>query len=299
MKDFNHKLKTIVEYSYSENIKSEKTINHNIIKNNSVYSFFKINNNILDYLILRNKNKIKNNNINNINNTNNNMSLYKKYKKYNSIYNKPKNCRNILNKFKSNENSYSSTKNYLFYPLNTHIKNLKSLYNDNHDKKCTLTNYTFKNSYNNNNHNNHNIKNNNYFNKLFSDSKNNFKEYSSYYNKDKYASNRVKNGIIQKIELIENENKENKVKNLLINRPPRNLDKDVFKFDLKDFSYLLPTSRYNKDSKEKKNSRNKNINKHKYKNDLFNLDNLSDIIFEIKIKKIRSTSNKTRNKINN
>ena len=44
MKDFNHKLKTIVEYSYSENIKSEKTINHNIIKNNSVYSFFKINN---------------------------------------------------------------------------------------------------------------------------------------------------------------------------------------------------------------------------------------------------------------
>ena len=73
------------------------------------------------------------------------MFLYKKYKKYNSIYNKPKNCRNILNKFKSNENSYSSTKNYLFYPLNTHIKNLKSLYNDNHDKKDLLS-YISKNS---------------------------------------------------------------------------------------------------------------------------------------------------------
>ena len=249
------------------------------------------NNEIHDFLYLKNKqNKqnIKNNSNKNIyiNNSisrkNEQISLYKKYKKYNSIYDGQKSniCKNIFDEHNNSKNSSNIINNY---SLSSKIKNQRISHNN---RNILLTNLAMNKLYNNFSKNKRN------FNQNKNNSKNSLNENFEYscnsnISKEKLTSSRVENRIIQKIQLIENENKENKVKNLLINRPPRVLNNDVFKFDTSDYSYFQPTTRY----KDKNVKSIKNLKKYK-SNNLFNLDNLNDIIFSIKKAKLNSTRNK-------
>ena len=71
---------------------------------------------------------------------------------------------------------------------------------------------------------------------------------------------RVENKIIKQIELIKGENKEKKIKNILINRPPRTLNSDVCKFNSKEYCSLLPSTRLINSHRMVKNYENKNKN---------------------------------------
>jgi len=271
MSDFKEKLKRLVVSSFYGNKTIQNNPNKKLIKNNSVNYKFKKNNDISDYIIIDINNKNKQNNIKKLTNYNTNkashrISLYKKYKKYKS---KPKKniSRNIINNFKIQ----NSTSSYFYdHTTSSQINNNIPSYNSKNSilsNMSTLNNFYIK--QNTKNGNNYNLKGNT-----------NFKNNSLYkiIKKEKPILRRVENKIIKKIELIENQNKENKVKNLLINRPPRMLNNDNYKFNINDYSYFMPSSRY-KDSKNIKD-----VKKNSYKNNFLNLDNLNDIIFSIKNK---------------
>ena len=297
--DFNQKMTKFMRTSDFEDKRLENIYNKNLVNKYSVNSFFKINNEIHDFLYLKNKkNKqnIKNNsnkkiyNNSSINRKNEQISLYKKYKKYNSINDgqKSNTCKNIiLNEYNNYQNSSHLINNY---SLSSKIKNQKISHNN---RNILLTNLAMNKFYNDFSKNKNNSKQNK------TNSKNSFNENFEYssnnnINKEKLTSSRVENRIIQKIQLIENENKENRVKNLLINRPPRVLNNDVFKFDTSDYSYFLPTTRY----KNKSVKSIKNLKKYK-SNNLFNLDSLNDIIFSIRNIKLNPTRNRGNNNMNN
>ena len=289
--DFNQKIKKFMRTSYHEDKRLENIYNKKLTNRYSVNSCFK-NNDIHDFLYLKNK-KDKQNmknmkynsnkyiyNNSNVSRKNEKISLYKKYKKYNSIYDGQTSniCKNILDEYNNSKNS-SHINNY---SLSSKIKNQRISHNN---RNILLTNLAMNKLYNNFSKNRRNVN----YNKSNSKSSFNDFEYSSKnsISKEKLASSRVEDRIIQKIQLIENENKENKVKNLLINRPPRVLNNDVFKFDTSDYSYFQPNARF----KDKSVKSIKNLKKYN-SNNLFNLDNLNDIIFSIKKGKLNSTRNK-------
>lgn len=293
--DFNQKIKKFMRTSYHEDKRLENIYNQKLSNKYTVNSCFKNNNDIHDFLYIKNKNNkqnMKNDsnkniyniyNNNSINRKNDHISLYKKYKKYNSIYDGHKSniCKNILDEYNNSKNSSHIINNF---SLSSKIKNQKISHNN---RNILLTKLAMNKLYNNFSQNKRK--------QNKSNSKSSFNEnaeFSGYsnINKEKFTPSRVENRIIQKIQLIENENKENKVKNLLINRPPRVLNNDVFKFDTSDYSYFLPTTRY----KDKNVKSIKNLKKYK-SNNLFNLDNLNDIIFSIKKAKLLSTRNKGKN----
>ena len=293
--DFNQKIKKFMKTSYHEDKRLENIYNQKLSNKYTVNSCFKNNNDIHDFLYIKNKNNkqnMKNDsnkniysiyNNNSINRKNDHISLYKKYKKYNSIYDGHKSniCKNILDEYNNSKNSSHIINNF---SLSSKIKNQKISHNN---RNILLTKLAMNKLYNNFSQNKRK--------QNKSNSKSSFNEnaeFSGYnnINKEKLTPSRVENRIIQKIQLIENENKENKVKNLLINRPPRVLNNDVFKFDTSDYSYFLPTTRY----KDKNVKSIKNLKKYK-SNNLFNLDNLNDIIFSIKKTKLLSTRNKGKN----
>ena len=292
--DFNQKMKKFMRTSYYEDKRLENIYNKNLVDKYSANSFFKINNH--DFLFFKNKKNKQNNSNKNfynnsgINRKNEQISLYKKYKKYNSINEGQKSNiykNNILNEYNKYKNSSNLLKNY---SLSSKIKNQRISHNNRNILLTKLAMNKFYNDFSKNKSNSRQNKN---------SSKNSINEnfeYSSNNNisKEKLTSSRVENRIIQKIQLIENENKENKVKNLLINRPPRVLNNDAFKFDTSDYSYFLPTTRY----KDKSLKNIKNLKKYKT-NNLFNLDNLNDIIFSIKNSKLNPTRNRGNKNVNN
>lgn len=97
--------------------------------------------------------------------------------------------------------------------------------------------------------------------------------------KNRKINNRVENKIIKQIELIKGENKENKIKNILINKPPRTLNTDICKFNSKEYCSLLPSNRIIKSQRSNKfeYKNNNNIFKRNIDDDkLFNVHNRSN-----------------------
>jgi hypothetical protein len=276
MTDFKIRLKNIVVSSLYANKIREKEPNKKFVKNNSVGYIIKNYNDKSDLLYI-NSSRNKQNNIRRPikfkqQESYHRISLYKKYKKNNS---KLKTIsRNMIDDYKS-ENSSSS--HFYDYSLSSRAnKNNKLSFSKNSPhgirKELSLLNNKPSNSL---------YSRINYHNKPSSHSKNtirsnfstlnNFKinkkketindymkkNYNTYsndllnkflINKGKHNLRRVEKKIINKIQLMENENKENKIKNLLINRPPIILNDKNFnlKFTLNDYNYLLPSSRYKK-----------------------------------------------------
>ena len=116
----------------------------------------------------------------------------------------------------------------------------------------------------------------------------NYLDYQTNNIKSKKSSNRV-GKIIQKIELIENENKEKKVKNLLINRSPIVFNNSLYKSSNYSYTYYLSKSKDESKSKQKNIKKNKNF---------LELDDLKDIISSIKNQKYTLIKNKEFNNLN-
>ena len=233
------------------------------------------------------------------------ISLYKKYKKYN---NNTKNIisRNIINDYKTKNNTSSyfydqslssrtnnNNKPSYSYSINT-IRNDLSILNNkpsyspstyrnnlsilntkpSYSPKTIRSDYSSLNDF----HVNYKKKTtSNYLKKNLNIYSNDLL-YKFLAKKEKQHLRRVEQKIIKKIELIENENKDNKVKNLLINRPPIILDNYNSKFNNNDYNYnyFIPSSRH----RDNKNIKNKP--KNSQKKNFLNLNNLNDIIYSIK-----------------
>lgn len=287
MSNFRLKLKRLLETSFNENKKIDSVYHKKIIQNKKTLDSKFIFNNV-SKLLLPERNKSKNisciNNINNYNTKENEkMCLYKKYKKYNSIFDKPriKVSKNILNSNKIKENE--KTRHIFDYSLSSQmlIKN-KRQSNSISSNHLTLDNFFNKKQENKVAKNNKkmpiNYRNRNYI------------EYQmEKIKKKKNSSNRVGNKIIQKIELIENENKEKKIKNLLINRSPIVFNNNMYKSSNHSYTYYFSKSR--NDSKKKQNIINKSKN-------FLDLDDLKDIISSIKNQKYTIIRNKEFNNLN-
>jgi hypothetical protein len=288
MSNFRQKLKMLLESSFHDIKKINSIYRKNITRNNDKFETNIINIKDYSHLNIPEKIKYKNKNrsfITSINNYNNRetekISLYKKYKKYNSIFNKPKKiiCNNILDSYKMDENK--KTRHIFDYPVSSQmlVKN-RRFSNSISTNNLTVDSVINKNNENNNYNNNHKI---NYRNVNYIDYKMNKIK------KKKNSSNRVGNKIIQKIELIENENKENKVKNLLINRSPIVFNNTIYKSSNCSYTYYISKSR--NDSKNKQKNIKKNTN-------FLDLDDLKDIISSIKNKKYTIIKNKEFNNLN-
>ena len=290
MSNFRQKLKKLLESSYYENKKIESIYkNQSLLNNNNKFNTRIIFNNDVSHLYIPEKNKTKNNSfMNSINNykskESEKISLYKKYKKYNSIFRNQKedNCKNVLDSYKINNNI--KTNHILEYSLSSPklIKN-KRTSNSTSSNNLTLDGFFNKNNGNkriNDYNHKHKI---NYRNRNYIDIPiNNLK-------KKKNSSNRVENKIIQKIELIENENKVKKVKNLLINRSPIVFNNNLYKSSNYTYTHYV--------SKQKIENKNKEKNLKKSKNFL-DLDDLKDIISTIKNQKYMVIKGKEFNNLN-
>ena len=284
MSNFRQKLKKILESSFNENKKIDSIYHKKHIQNNDLLdSKFRFNK--VSKLYIPERIRTKNNSfLNNINNYNNKesekISLYKKFKKYNSILERPKIkvCRNILDSYKINENSKTRKifENSLTSQMLSKNKRPSNSLSTNH---LTIDNI-LKNPSNKKNNNRHKI---NYRN-------NNFLEYEmSKIRRKKNSINPVGNKIIQKIQSIENENKEKKVKNLLINRSPIVFNNSIYKSSNYSYTYYLSKSR--NDSKNKQNNYKKNKN-------FLDLNDLKDIISSIKNQKYTIIKGKEFNNLN-
>ena len=290
MSNFRQKLKKLLESSYYENKKIESIYkNQSLLNNNNKFNTRIIFNNDVSHLYIPEKNKTKNNSfMNSINNykskESEKISLYKKYKKYNSIFRNQKEgtCKNILDSYKINNNI--KTNHILEYSLSSPklIKN-KRTSNSTSSNNLTLDGFFNKNNGNkriNDYNHKHKV---NYRNRNYIDIPiNNLK-------KKKNSSNRVENKIIQKIELIENENKVKKVKNLLINRSPIVFNNNLYKSSNYTYTHYV--------SKQKIENKNKEKNLKKSKNFL-DLDDLKDIISTIKNQKYMVIKGKEFNNLN-
>ena len=289
MSNFRQKLKKLLESSYYENKKIDSLYQKQSILNNNKFHSRIVFNNEISHLYIPEKNKTKNNSfLNSINNYKSKekekISLYKKYKKYNSIFEKSKNdeCRNILDSYKKNNNIKT---NHIFeYSLSSpKLIKSKKIISSTSSNNVTLDGFFKKNNENkkiNDYNHKHKI---NYRNRNYIDIPiNNLK-------RTKNSSNRVENKIIQKIELIENENKKKKVKNLLINRSPIVFNNNIYKSSNYTYTYYISKAKNGDKSKEK--SKNKSIK-------FLDLDDLKDIISTIKNQKYMVIKGKEFNNIN-
>ena len=269
-------------------MKIKKYNKKSILNNNKFHSRIIFNNEV-SHLYIPEKNKTKNNSfINNINNYKSKekekISLYKKYKKYNSIFESSKNDerRNILDNYKKNNNlktnhifEYSLSSPKLIKNKRTssstssHNLTLDGFFKKNNENK-RINDYVHKNKIN--------YRNRNYIDIPI----NNLK-------KSKNSSNRVENKIIQKIELIENENKQKKVKNLLINRSPIIFNNNIFKSSNYTYTYYISKAKNGDKSKEKSIKKS---------NKFLDLDDLKDIISTIKNQKYMVIKGKEFNNLN-
>ena len=286
MSNFRQKLKRLLETSFNEKKKIDSVYHKKLLQNKSAYDSKYMHDNV-SKLIIPERNKAKNSHfINNINNYNTKeiekTSLYKKYKKYNSIFDRPKTkiCKNIFDSYKMEEkaktrpifdNSLSSQiliKNKrASNSISTNHLTLDSFFNPKQEIKVT----------NNNKHKIH------YRNRVYIDY-----QVNKVKNR-KNSSNPVGNKIIQKIEMIENENKEKKVKNLLINKSPIVFNNNIFKSSNYSYTYYLSKSRNDSKNKPKNIKKNKNF---------LDLDDLKDIISSIKNQKYIIIKSKEFNNLN-
>ena len=264
MSNFRQKLKKILESSFNENKKIDSIYHKKHIQNNDLLdSKFRFNK--VSKLYIPERIRTKNNSfLNNIN----------------SILERPKIkvCRNILDSYKINENSKTRKifENSLTSQMLSKNKRPSNSLSTNH---LTIDNI-LKNPSNKKNNNRHKI---NYRN-------NNFLEYEmSKIRRKKNSINPVGNKIIQKIQSIENENKEKKVKNLLINRSPIVFNNSIYKSSNYSYTYYLSKSR--NDSKNKQNNYKKNKN-------FLDLNDLKDIISSIKNQKYTIIKGKEFNNLN-
>ena len=295
MSNFKEKLKKLIESSFNDDKKRDNIHQKKIIigKNSYIKSGFIYNSKIENFLLkepIKPKNKSFISNFNNYKNKGEEQkSLYKKYKKYNSMFNQDKKSkyRNIL---ATNKISNASKLNSMFdYSLASQIqfKNKRII------KNVPKLNYQTLDGFYNKNEENRKINDSTYKNKIIYRNKN-YMNYHPNSLKKKNGSNRVENKIIQKIELIENENKIKKVKNLLINRSPIVFNKDSYKPLNYSYTYLV-TKTKNKTMNQKQNLNNKNNNKNK---NFLDLDDLKDVISSIKTKKYTIIRSKEFNDLN-
>ena len=286
MSNFRQKLKKLFESSFNENRKIDNVYQKKIIKNNKNFDS-KIMFHNSSNLFIQEKNKSKNFSfINNIKNYNckepENISLYKKYKKYNSIF--------------DNTNIKVSKNIFESYKINSKLKT-RPIFDNSLSSKMIIKNKRINNSVSSNHLTVNNFFNKNILNKI-SNNKNknnkinyrnrNYLDYQTNNIKSKKSSNRV-GKIIQKIELIENENKEKKVKNLLINRSPIVFNNSLYKSSNYSYTYYLSKSKDESKSKQKNIKKNKNF---------LELDDLKDIISSIKNQKYTLIKNKEFNNLN-
>ena len=288
MSNFRQKLKKLLESSFYENKKIDNIYHQKNNRSNNKFNSKIIYNKNIKHLFIPERNKTKNNSfIYGVNNYKSKekeqLSLYKRYKKYNNILDKPnKNiCTNILDNYKNNENS--KTQQIFDYSLSSKmiIRN-KRLSNSTSTNHLTVDNFFNKNNdksieNNYNNKNKINFRNKNYL------------EYQMNNIKRKNSSNRVENKIIQKIELIENENKEKKIKNLLINKSPIVFINSIYKSSNYNYTYHTSKSKIENKNKYKNNKKNKNF---------LDLDDLKDIISSIKNQKYTIIKSKEFNDLN-
>ena len=286
MSNFRQKLKRLFESSFNENKKIDSIYQEKIITNNKILDS-KIMFHNSSNLFIQDKSKTKNGSfINSIDNYNRkepeSFSLYKRYKKYNSLFEKV-NIKLSKNIFDSNKINYKlKTRpifdNSLSSKIITKNKRINNSVSSNH---LTVNNFFNKNVLNkisNNKNKNNKI---NYRNR-------NYLDYQTNNIKSKKSSNRV-GKIIQKIELIENENKEKKVKNLLINRSPIVFNNSLYKSSNYSYTYYISKSKNESKSKQKNNKKNKNF---------LELDDLKDIISSIKNQKYTIIKSKEFDNLN-
>ena len=290
MSNFRQKLKRLLETSYYENKKIDSIYQKQSILNNNKFNNRIIFNNEVSHLYIpEKKSKTKNNSfMNSVNNykskEKDKLSLYKKYKKYNSIFENPKKnvFRNILDSYKKNKNI--KTCHIFEYSLSSpKLTNNKKASSSTSSNNLTLEGFFNKNNDNKKiNEYNHkhkiNYRNRNYIDIPLNNTK-----------KRKNSSNRIDHKIIQKIELIENENKQKKVKNLLINRSPIVFTNNMYKST--NYTYTYFTSKPKNENK----SKDKNIKKSK---NFLDLDDLKDIISSIKNQKYMIIKGKEFNNLN-
>ena len=287
MSNFRQKLKRLFESSFNENKKIDSIYQEKIITNNKILDS-KIMFHNSSNLFIQEKSKTKNGScINSIDNYNRkepeSISLYKKYKKYNSLFEKV-NIKLSKNIFDSNKINYNlKTRpifdNSLSSKLITKNKRINNSISTNH---LTINNFFDKNNLNRSNNGK------NYANHQINYRNRNYLDYQKNNNKSKKSSNRV-GKIIKKIELIENENKEKKVKNLLINRSPIIFNNSLYKSSNYSYTYYISKSKNESKSKQKNNKKNKNF---------LELDDLKDIISSIKNQKYTIIKSKEFDNLN-
>ena len=287
MSNFRQKLKRLFESSFNENKKIDSIYQKKIITNNKIVDS-KIMFHNSSNLFIQDKSKTKNGSfINSIDNYNRkepeSFSLYKKYKKYNSLFEKV-NIKLSKNIFDSNKINYNlKTRpifdNSLSSKIITKNKRINNSISTNH---LTINNFFDKNNLNRSNNGK------NYANHQINYRNRNYLDYQKNNNKSKKSSNRV-GKIIKKIELIENENKEKKVKNLLINRSPIVFNNSLYKSSNYSYTYYISKSKNESKSKQKNNKKNKNF---------LELDDLKDIISSIKNQKYTIIKSKEFDNLN-
>ena len=287
MSNFRQKLKRLFESSFNENKKIDSIYQKKIITNNKIVDS-KIMFHNSSNLFIQDKSKTKNGSfINSIDNYNRkepeSFSLYKKYKKYNSLFEKV-NIKLSKNIFDSNKINYNlKTRpifdNSLSSKIITKNKRINNSISTNH---LTINNFFDKNNLNRSNNGK------NYANHQINYRNRNYLDYQKNNNKSKKSSNRV-GKIIKKIELIENENKEKKIKNLLINRSPIVFNNSLYKSSNYSYTYYMSKSKNESKSKQKNNKKNKNF---------LELDDLKDIISSIKNQKYTIIKSKEFDNLN-
>ena len=287
MSNFRQKLKRLFESSFNENKKIDSIYQKKIITNNKIVDS-KIMFHNSSNLFIQDKSKTKNGSfINSIDNYNRkepeSISLYKKYKKYNSLFEKV-NIKLSKNIFDSNKINYNlKTRpifdNSLSSKIITKNKRINNSISTNH---LTINNFFDKNNLNRSNNGK------NYANHQINYRNRNYLDYQKNNNKSKKSLNRV-GKIIKKIELIENENKEKKIKNLLINRSPIVFNNSLYKSSNYSYTYYISKSKNESKSKQKNNKKNKNF---------LELDDLKDIISSIKNQKYTIIKSKEFDNLN-
>ena len=287
MSNFRQKLKRLFESSFNENKKIDSIYQKKIITNNKIVDS-KIMFHNSSNLFIQDKSKTKNGSfINSIDNYNRkepeSISLYKKYKKYNSLFEKV-NIKLSKNIFDSNKINYNlKTRpifdNSLSSKIITKNKRINNSISTNH---LTINNFFDKNNLNRTNNGK------NYANHQINYRNRNYLDYQKNNNKSKKSLNRV-GKIIKKIELIENENKEKKIKNLLINRSPIVFNNSLYKSSNYSYTYYISKSKNESKSKQKNNKKNKNF---------LELDDLKDIISSIKNQKYTIIKSKEFDNLN-
>ena len=287
MSNFRQKLKRLFESSFNENKKIDSIYQKKIITNNKIVDS-KIMFHNSSNLFIQDKSKTKNGSfINSIDNYNRkepeSISLYKKYKKYNSLFEKV-NIKLSKNIFDSNKINYKLKTRTIFdnslsSKIITKNKRINNSISTNH---LTINNFFDKNNLNRSNNGK------NYANHQINYRNRNYLDYQKNNNKSKKSLNRV-GKIIKKIELIENENKEKKIKNLLINRSPIVFNNSLYKSSNYSYTYYISKSKNESKSKQKNNKKNKNF---------LELDDLKDIISSIKNQKYAIIKSKEFDNLN-